>query len=72
MQVYFFLQVLGANIVRSGSKTFAVYSISVTDANNNSWSVKRRYLPCHFKTLLFSLDNLMAPWSLFFFNLWYV
>lgn len=35
-------QVLGANIVKSGSKTFAVYSISVTDVNNNSWSIKRR------------------------------
>ncbi|XP_057968110.1 uncharacterized protein LOC131157761 isoform X2 [Malania oleifera] len=36
-------EVLGANIVKSGSKTFAVYSISVTDVNNNSWSIKRRF-----------------------------
>ncbi|KAK4754305.1 hypothetical protein SAY87_002409 [Trapa incisa] len=42
-------EVLGANIVRSGSKTFAVYSLSVTDANNNSWSVKRRFR--HFEEL---------------------
>jgi sorting nexin-13 len=33
---------LGANIVKSDSKTFAVYSLSVTDVNNNSWSIKRR------------------------------
>ncbi|KAJ0986271.1 hypothetical protein J5N97_004627 [Dioscorea zingiberensis] len=37
-------EVLGANIVKSGSVTFAVYSIAVTDANNNSWSIKRRLL----------------------------
>ncbi|XP_031386509.1 uncharacterized protein LOC116200007 isoform X2 [Punica granatum] len=42
-------EVLGANIVKSGSKTFAVYSLSVTDANNNSWSVKRRFR--HFEEL---------------------
>ncbi|PPE02542.1 hypothetical protein GOBAR_DD00436 [Gossypium barbadense] len=37
-------EVLGANIVKSGSKTFAVYSISVTDVNNNnSWSIKRSF-----------------------------
>lgn len=40
-----FMQVMGANIVKSGSRTFAVYSISVTDVNNNnSWSIKRRFL----------------------------
>ena len=39
------MQVVGANIVKSGSRTFAVYSISVTDVNNyNSWSIKRRFL----------------------------
>ncbi|XP_048443129.1 uncharacterized protein LOC103944871 isoform X2 [Pyrus x bretschneideri] len=42
-------EVLGANIVKSGSKTFAVYSISVTDVNNNSWSIKRRF--SHFEEL---------------------
>ncbi|KAK4772455.1 hypothetical protein SAY86_014230 [Trapa natans] len=42
-------EVIGANIVRSGSKTFAVYSLSVTDVNNNSWSVKRRFR--HFEEL---------------------
>ncbi|XP_043697041.1 uncharacterized protein LOC122647792 isoform X2 [Telopea speciosissima] len=42
-------EVLGANIVKSDSKTFAVYSISVTDANNNSWSIKRRFR--HFEEL---------------------
>ncbi|KAG6727897.1 hypothetical protein I3842_02G146900 [Carya illinoinensis] len=43
------LQVLGANIVKSGSKTFAVYSISVADVDNNSWSIKRRFR--HFEEL---------------------
>ncbi|KAA8541797.1 hypothetical protein F0562_022949 [Nyssa sinensis] len=42
-------EVLGANIVKSGSGTFAVYSISVTDVNNNSWSIKRRFR--HFEEL---------------------
>lgn len=42
-------EVLGANIVKSGSRTFAVYSISVTDVNNNSWSIKRRFR--HFEEL---------------------
>ncbi|KAJ8452051.1 hypothetical protein Cgig2_016632 [Carnegiea gigantea] len=36
-------EVLGANIVSSSSKMFAVYCISVTDAENNSWSIKRRW-----------------------------
>ncbi|KAI3455431.1 hypothetical protein Pfo_012094 [Paulownia fortunei] len=42
-------EVLGANIVKSGSKTFAVYCISVTDVNSHSWSIKRRYQ--HFEEL---------------------
>ncbi|XP_062008356.1 uncharacterized protein LOC133725216 isoform X2 [Rosa rugosa] len=42
-------EVLGANIVKSDCKTFAVYSISVTDVNNNSWSIKRRFR--HFEEL---------------------
>ncbi|XP_054784664.1 uncharacterized protein LOC129291384 [Prosopis cineraria] len=42
-------EVLGANIVKSDSRTFAVYSISVTDVNNNSWSIKRRFR--HFEEL---------------------
>ncbi|KAL8458257.1 hypothetical protein ACS0TY_035947 [Phlomoides rotata] len=42
-------EVLGANIVKSGSKTFAVYCISVTDLNSHSWSIKRRYQ--HFEEL---------------------
>lgn len=42
-------EVLGANIVSSSSKMFAVYCISVTDAENNSWSIKRRYR--HFEEL---------------------
>lgn len=44
------LQVLSANIVKSGSKTFAVYSLSVTDVNNHSWSIKRR---SHYVTFCF-------------------
>ncbi|KAK9148828.1 hypothetical protein Scep_007585 [Stephania cephalantha] len=42
-------EVLGANIVKSGPRTFAVYSISVKDANNNVWSIKRRFR--HFEEL---------------------
>lgn len=42
-------EVIGANIVKSGSKTFAIYSISVTDVNNNNWSIKRRFR--HFEEL---------------------
>ncbi|CAN1317516.1 Sorting nexin-13 [Linum perenne] len=42
-------EVLGANIVKGDSKTFAVYSISVTDVNGNSWSIKRRFR--HFEEL---------------------
>lgn len=57
-------EVLGANIVKSGSRTFAVYSISVTDVNNNSWSIKRRFR--HFEELhrrlkMFSEYNLHLP-----------
>ncbi|PKA64329.1 hypothetical protein AXF42_Ash009550 [Apostasia shenzhenica] len=42
-------EVLGANFVKSGSGTFAVYSVSVTDANDHSWSIKRRFR--HFEEL---------------------
>lgn len=42
-------EVLGANVVKSGSGAFAVYSIAVTDANNHSWSIKRRFR--HFEEL---------------------
>ncbi|CAN6327120.1 unnamed protein product [Urochloa humidicola] len=42
-------EVVGASIVKSGSGMFAVYSISVTDANGNSWSIKRRFR--HFEEL---------------------
>lgn len=58
-------EVVGANIVKSGSRTFAVYSISVTDVNNyNSWSIKRRF--SHFEELHrrlkeFSEYNLHLP-----------
>ncbi|XP_031487891.1 uncharacterized protein LOC116255938 isoform X2 [Nymphaea colorata] len=57
-------EVLGANIVKSGSKTFAVYSISVTDADNNAWTIKRRFR--HFEELHrrlkeFSEYNLSLP-----------
>lgn len=40
--IQFLIQVVGASIVKSGSGMFAVYSVSVTDANGNSWSIKRR------------------------------
>ncbi|KAG0457839.1 hypothetical protein HPP92_022996 [Vanilla planifolia] len=42
-------EVLGANVVKSGLGTFAVYSISVTDANKHCWSIKRRFR--HFEEL---------------------
>lgn len=38
-------QVMGAYFEKLGSKSFAVYSIAVTDANNRTWFVKRRSLP---------------------------
>lgn len=42
-------KVLGANFVKSDSKTIAVYSISVTDNENHTWSIKRRFR--HFEEL---------------------
>ncbi|KAL2254693.1 UNVERIFIED_CONTAM: hypothetical protein Sindi_0264000 [Sesamum indicum] len=36
-------RVTGAYFEKHGSKSFAVYSIAVTDADNNTWFVKRRY-----------------------------
>ncbi|CAF1925819.1 unnamed protein product [Brassica oleracea var. botrytis] len=42
-------EVLVANIVKSSSKMFAVYSVAVTDESNHSWSIKRRFR--HFEEL---------------------
>lgn len=39
-----FMQVLGAYFEKTGSKSFAVYSIAVTDTDNKTWFVKRRYV----------------------------
>ncbi|WCJ33796.1 Phox-associated domain Phox-like Sorting nexin C-terminal [Euphorbia peplus] len=36
-------RVMGAYFEKIGSKSFAVYSIAVTDAENRTWFVKRRY-----------------------------
>ncbi|XP_008784121.2 uncharacterized protein LOC103703152 isoform X2 [Phoenix dactylifera] len=36
-------RVVGAYFEKLGSKSFAVYSIAVTDAENKTWFVKRRY-----------------------------
>uniref|UniRef100_A0A7N0VHE0 Uncharacterized protein n=1 Tax=Kalanchoe fedtschenkoi TaxID=63787 RepID=A0A7N0VHE0_KALFE len=36
-------RVIGAFFEKSGSKSFAVYSVAVTDAENATWFVKRRY-----------------------------
>ncbi|XP_051134715.1 uncharacterized protein LOC127253946 [Andrographis paniculata] len=36
-------RVTGAYFEKHGSKSFAVYSIAVTDPDNNTWFVKRRY-----------------------------
>lgn len=47
------LQVLGAYFEKLSSKSFAVYSIAVTDTENKTWFVKRR-LFSHF--LCTSLD----------------
>nr|GLL23496.1 uncharacterized protein LOC109188019 isoform X1 [Ipomoea trifida] len=62
-------EVLSASIVKSGTTTFAVYSISVTDAYNNNWSIKRRFR--HFEELHrrlkeFSEYNLHLPPKHFF------
>ena len=38
-----YLQVVGAYFEKLGSKSFAVYSIAVTDADNKTWFVKRRH-----------------------------
>lgn len=57
-------EVFGANIVKSGSGTFAVYSIAVTDANNHSWSIKRRFrhfVELHRRLKEFSEYNLSLP-----------
>ncbi|KAK4359474.1 hypothetical protein RND71_021703 [Anisodus tanguticus] len=57
-------EVLSANIVRSGTKTFAVYSVSVTDMNNNSWSIKRRFRhfeELHWRLKVFPEYNLHLP-----------
>lgn len=37
------LQVMGAYFEKLGSKSFAVYSIAVTDTESRTWFVKRRY-----------------------------
>jgi sorting nexin-13 len=37
------LQVMGAYFEKLGSKSFAVYSIAVTDAENRTWFVRRRF-----------------------------
>jgi len=37
------LQVVGAYFEKLGSKSFAVYPIAVTDADNKAWFVKRRH-----------------------------
>ncbi|KAG0586098.1 hypothetical protein KC19_2G064000 [Ceratodon purpureus] len=36
-------RVMGAHFEKSGSKSFAVYTIKVTDADHRSWRVQRRY-----------------------------
>ncbi|KAI5079555.1 hypothetical protein GOP47_0005034 [Adiantum capillus-veneris] len=35
--------VVGAHLEKAASKTFAVYSIAVTDTDNNTWFVERRF-----------------------------
>lgn len=35
--------VVGAHLEKAASKTFAVYSIAVTDSDNNTWFVERRF-----------------------------
>eukprot|EP00250_Pteridium_aquilinum_P011928 c20397_g1_i1 orf=299-3499(-) len=35
--------VVGAHLEKMSSKTFAVYSIAVTDSDNNTWFVERRF-----------------------------
>lgn len=40
--LFIYLQVVGAYFENTGSKSFAVYAIAVTDAENKTWFVKRR------------------------------
>ncbi|XP_018479785.2 uncharacterized protein LOC108850808 [Raphanus sativus] len=57
-------EVLGANIVKSSSKMFAVYSIAVTDESNRSWSIKRRFRhfeEIHRRLKVFPEYNLHLP-----------
>lgn len=51
--LFIYLQVVGAYFENTGSKSFAVYAIAVTDAENKTWFVKRRqvhisYITCEF------------------------
>lgn len=41
------MQVMGAYFEKVGSKSFAVYSIAVRDAENRTWFVKRRFFLPH-------------------------
>jgi sorting nexin-13 len=43
MFFYFMGQVMGAHFEKTGSKSFAVYTIKVTDTGHRSWRVQRRY-----------------------------
>jgi len=42
---------MGAYFEKLGSTSFAVYSIAVTDGQEKTWFVKRRYKDCLFKSL---------------------
>jgi hypothetical protein len=50
------LQVVGAYFEKLGSKSFAVYSIAVTDADNKAWFVKRRH------GFIWHIYKLVAAW----------
>jgi sorting nexin-13 len=49
------LQVVGAYFEKLGSKSFAVYSIAVTGADNKAWFVKRRHAYWHIARFLTAL-----------------
>ncbi len=52
-----YLQVMGAYFEKLGSNSFAVYSIAVTDAENRTWFVKRRFCSQLNQMFLFKIKS---------------
>ncbi|ESR36334.1 hypothetical protein CICLE_v10028148mg [Citrus x clementina] len=51
-------RVMGAYFEKHGSKSFAVYSIAVTDSENRTWFVKRRFLLAYFISIRVSCHHM--------------